>query len=157
MGGWKDISQRFPEAVEIRQIALLSNSAFEFQPEIWWEERGIVTHGIGRTHWSAWSRLEPESVDRFLRLAEKYPDQLQVRQIRAFSPGVFEISFPPEPTKEEKELETLLREAWSVIRWHCFGQCRTEGVDGLPTPAEVDAKIHVKLTGKPSDQERAGK
>ena len=44
--------------------------------------------------------------------------------------------------------DVLLRQAWAVIRWQCFGECRTEGVEGLPTPSEVDVAIrqHLKET-----------
>ena len=41
--------------------------------------------------------------------------------------------------------DALIRRAWSVIRWQCFGECRTPGVDGLPTAAEVDDEIKTEL------------
>ena len=41
--------------------------------------------------------------------------------------------------------EVILYRAWAVIRWSCFGECRTPGVDGLPTPAEVEAEIKTEL------------
>lgn len=49
---------------------------------------------------------------------------------------------------ERETKDALLRQAWAVIRWQCFGECRTEGVEGLPTPSEVDIAIrqHLKET-----------
>lgn len=41
--------------------------------------------------------------------------------------------------------DALIRRAWSVIRWQCFGECRTPGVAGLPTAAEVDDEIKTEL------------
>lgn len=51
-------------------------------------------------------------------------------------------------TDELAKTVALLRQAWAVIRWQCFGECRTEGVEGLPTPSEIDAAIreHLKET-----------
>jgi hypothetical protein len=48
-------------------------------------------------------------------------------------------------TDELAKTVALLRQAWAVIRWQCFGECRTEGVDGLPTPSEVDIAIREHL------------
>jgi hypothetical protein len=49
---------------------------------------------------------------------------------------------------ENEAKDVLLRQAWAVIRWQCFGECRTDGVEGLPTPSEIDAAIrqHLKET-----------
>jgi len=44
-----------------------------------------------------------------------------------------------------KRKDALIRRAWSVIRWQCFGECRTPGVAGLPTAAEVDDEIKTEL------------
>jgi len=44
-----------------------------------------------------------------------------------------------------KRKDTLLRRALSVIRWQCFGECRTQGVAGLPTAAEVEDEIRTEL------------
>lgn len=41
--------------------------------------------------------------------------------------------------------DALIRRAWSVIRWQCFGECRTPGVAGVPTAAEVDDEIKAEL------------
>lgn len=49
---------------------------------------------------------------------------------------------------ENAAKDALLRQAWAVIRWQCFGECRTEGVDGLPTPNEIDAAIRQHLGQK---------
>lgn len=49
---------------------------------------------------------------------------------------------------ENAAKDALLRQAWAVIRWQCFGECRTEGVDGLPTPSEIDAAIRQHLGQK---------
>lgn len=49
---------------------------------------------------------------------------------------------------EAEAKDALLRQAWAVIRWQCFGECRTEGVDGLPTPSEIDAAIRQHLGQK---------
>lgn len=48
-------------------------------------------------------------------------------------------------TDELAKTVALLRQAWAVIRWQCFGECRTEGVDGLPPPSEVDIAIREHL------------
>ena len=48
-------------------------------------------------------------------------------------------------TDELAKTVTLLRQAWAVIRWQCFGECRTEGVDGLSTPSEIDAALREHL------------
>lgn len=42
----------------------------------------------------------------------------------------------------------LLRQAWAVIRWQCFGECRTDGVEGLPSPSETDSAIRQHLGEK---------
>lgn len=49
---------------------------------------------------------------------------------------------------ENEAKDALLRQAWAVIRWQCFGECRTEGVEGLPTPSEIDAAIRQHLGQK---------
>jgi len=146
-------------ALAIEGLKKELGSAQEPELETWWEQRGLVSYGVGRTTWSEWSRIPVEEVERYKQWAAKTPNRVQIRMVRQVSRTCLEVIFPTEPTplnSNEKELETLLREAWSVIRWHCFGQCRTEGVEGMITPAEIDAKIHVKLTGRMSDQERAG-
>lgn len=48
-------------------------------------------------------------------------------------------------TDELAKTVALLRQAWAVIRWQCLGECRTEGVEGLPTPSEVDIAIRRHL------------
>lgn len=47
--------------------------------------------------------------------------------------------------EDNEAKDALLRQAWAVIRGQCFGECRTEGVDGLPTPSEVDTAIREHL------------
>lgn len=54
--------------------------------------------------------------------------------------------------EENEAKDSLLRQAWAVIRWQCFGECRTEGVDGLPTPSEIDAAIRQHLGQKGETQ-----
>jgi hypothetical protein len=60
---------------------------------------------------------------------------------------------------ENESLRGLLLRANAVIRWRCFGECRTEGVEDNPSPVDVTRAIDAALAGDAvqpaADQPRA--